>query len=165
MLWAATSYINSERDKGMYSLLNTVATLAVLSLAISHMGWLITQSGIMRPLRERVSNITYTLDMSMLAYRLKLVQSVLAEGIGCIMCTITQLSLLLAWLLPDVIEGPAPIVYVIKAMMLAKVSLLVYDVGEWVGTLSMVDDTTDSGDGLPADAKASNGIPTIEYSI
>jgi hypothetical protein len=38
-----------------------------------------------------------------------------------------------------VIEGPAPVVYVIKAMMLAKVSLLVYDLGEWFGGLSMID--------------------------
>lgn len=129
----------------MYSVLNTVGTLAVLSLAISHMGWLITQSGIMRPLRELVT------------------QPTLREGIGCIMCTITQLSLLLAWLLPDVVGGPAPIVYVVKAMMLAKVSLLVYDLGEWVGTLSMVEDTSDNGS--PPNALASSGVPSTGYTI
>lgn len=122
----------------MYNVLNTVGTLAVLSLAISHMGWLITQSGIMRPLRELVT------------------QPTLREGIHCIMCTTTQLSLLLAWLLPDVIAGPAPVVYVIKAMMLAKVSLLVYDLGEWVGTLSVVEDTSDNG--LPTDTLVHSGI-------
>lgn len=103
--------------------MSTLITLSVLSLAISHMGWVITQSGIMRPLRELIT------------------QPTLREGIGCIMCTVTQLSLLLAWLLPDVIEGPAPVVYVVKAMMLAKVSLLLYDLGEWVGTLSLSDST------------------------
>lgn len=103
----------------MYNVLNTVGTLAALSLAISHMGWLITQSGIMRPLRELVT------------------QPTLREGIHCIICTTTQLSLLLAWLVPDVVDGPAPVVYVVKAMMLAKVSLVVYDLGEAMGVLSV----------------------------
>lgn len=122
----------------MYSALNTVGTLAVISLAISHMGWVITQSGLMRPLRELVT------------------QPTLREGVHCIMCTVTQLSLLLAWLLPDVVGGPAPVVYVIKAMMLAKVSLVVYDLGEWLGTLSVVGDTSDSE--VLTDTLASSGI-------
>ena len=116
---------------------HTLITLAVLSLAISHMGWLITQSGIARPLRERVSQITYSIDMSILSYRLMQLQSVLAEGIECSICTITQLSLLLAWLLPDSIAGPAPLMYLIKAMLLAKVSCIVYDFAEAIGVLSV----------------------------
>ena len=115
----------------MYSLLNTVGTLAVLSLAISHMGWVITQSGLFSPVRHWVT------------------QPTLKEGIQCTLCTITQLSLLVAWLVPDVIEGPAPIVYVVKAMMLAKVSLLVYDLGEWVGTLSAYEEDTKAYTDIP----------------
>lgn len=103
---------------------STVTTLAVLSLAISHMGWLITSSGLARPLRERVSH------------------PILREGVHCSICTITQLSLLLAWLVPDVLLCPSPFLlplcYLLKAMLLAKLSCLVYDLGEVVGTLPLV---------------------------
>jgi hypothetical protein len=50
-------------------------------------------------------------------------------------------------------------------MMLAKVSLLVYDLGEAVGTLSMVGDTSNSDDGLPTDAVASSGVPITGYTV
>lgn len=110
----------------------TLTVMGVLSLAIAHMGWLVTQSGLFSPLRAWVT------------------QPTLREGIHCSICTITQLSLLLGWLLPDVIGGPAPLVYVLKAMMLAKVSLVVYDLGEWLGTLSLViNPTASDGDTEP----------------
>ena len=93
--------------------------LSVLALAIAHMGWLITQSGLIRPLRERVSH------------------PILSEGIECYMCTITQLSLLLAWLVPDPIVCPIlPLTYILKAMLLAKLSCLVYDFGEAIGVMT-----------------------------
>jgi hypothetical protein len=76
-------------------------------------------------------------DIGMLPYRLMQLQSLLAEGIQCSICTITQISLLLAWLLPDVVEGPVPLVYLIKVMLLAKVSCIVYDLAEAIGVLSL----------------------------
>lgn len=94
-----------------------LTTLAVLSLSISHMGWLITSSGLLRPLRDMVS------------------QPTLREGIECSICTITQLSLLLAWLVPDLILCPPLLGYLLKAMLLAKLSCLVYDLGEVLGSL------------------------------
>lgn len=96
----------------------TLTVLVVLSLSISHMGWVITSSGLLRPLRERVT------------------QSLAREGIECSICTMTQLSLLLAWLVPDLIQCPAPLSYLLKAMLLAKLSWLAYDIAEAVGRLS-----------------------------
>ncbi|WOL31473.1 hypothetical protein [Microcoleus phage My-WqHQDG] len=117
---------------------DTWVTLGVLSLAISHMGWLITQSGMFRLLREMVAKGLHEIDLTKpFFYRFMVLRSLLAEGIECSICTITQLSLLLAWLLPDVVEGPALLVYLIKAMLLAKVSCIVYDLGEAIGLLSV----------------------------
>ena len=108
-------------------MLQIVFTLLVLSLAISHMGWIITQSGLLRPLRERVT------------------QETLREGIHCSICTITQLSLLLAWLVPDVIVCPfLPLSYLLKGMLLAKLSCVVYDIGEALGSLPLVMYSTES---------------------
>lgn len=96
----------------------TLIVLIALSLSISHMGWLITSSTLLRPLRESVS------------------VPLIREGLECSICTMTQLSLLLAWLVPDVIQCPAPLSYLLKAMLLAKLSCLIYDVGEALGSLS-----------------------------
>jgi hypothetical protein len=92
-------------------MLYTFTSLVVVSVAVSHMGWLITSSSLFKPLREAVTN------------------PILSEGIHCSICTITQLSLLLAWTVPDVLDVFV-VGYILKAMLLAKLACLVYDAGE-----------------------------------
>jgi hypothetical protein len=109
-------------------MLDSHYTLIYLPLSISHMGWLITSSRLFQPLRDRVS------------------YPFLREGIHCSICTITQLSLALAWLVPP-IGTPTPILdYILKAMLLAKLSCLCFDLGEVLGTipLSLTQQTSDS---------------------
>ena len=106
--------------------MSPIYTVLILSLPIAHVGWIITQSGLLRPLRERVT------------------QPTLREGIHCSICTITQLSLIFAWLVPDVIPCPFPLSYLLKAMLLAKASCIVYDAGEVLGSLPLVMNSTES---------------------
>ena len=106
--------------------MSPIYIVIILSLPLAHVGWIITQSGLLRPLRDRVSHNT------------------LREGVHCSICTITQLSLIFAWLVPDVIPCPFPLSYLLKAMLLAKVSCIVYDMGEALGSLPLVMNSTES---------------------